>query len=248
MADKVEITLNGRHGSIDPLAVADALSALDKMLRSFKGIDAPLLRLSDLKIGSAVMGVRADEYRVTTLNDGVEELRAGTGVVPQGWGTDSLRALLDLEKVGGKAGVKGVRMQIGNAVADIDRALAVNARALLDRSVKSLGAVRGRLYRYTNVPNRRTAGLREVNEQVAVDLVFPNRLATEIKALLDHEVEVWGVMHRDVEGVLSKVEVEGLEAAPVANEQLALDDVAGILGRDWTGGLGSVEWVRQQRG
>ncbi|OZF39934.1 hypothetical protein CH296_01110 [Rhodococcus sp. 14-2496-1d] len=246
-ADDVQITLNGQHGLIDPMAVADALSALDKIIRSFEGVEAPNLRLSDLHVSSAVMGVRADEGRVTTLHEGVEELRAGTGAIPPGWRSDSLRALIELEKVGAKAGVESVRMKIGDAVADIDRVLADNARALLEHSTKSLGAVRGVLYRYTNDSSRRSAGLREVNDQRAIALTFPARLAGDIKRLLDQEVEVWGVMHRDLEGELNKVDVEGLEAIPVVNAQIALDDVAGILGRDWTNGLGSVEWVRQQR-
>lgn len=247
MSREVEITLAGLPGAIDPMAVADAISALDKMLASIQSDEPAVLRLSDLRTGSAIMGVRSDQQRIDTLLDGVDRLAISDSAIPQGWATTTLRALLDLHKVSSRSGVDGVRVRIGDAVAAIDETLASNASALLDHSVTSLGSVRGMLYRYSNDKRGRSAGLREVHSGQVVQLTFPARLANEVKGLLDHEINVWGVVHRDVSGDIQKIEIEGLEAEPVTNEQPTLDEVAGILGRDWTNGLGSVEWVRQQR-
>lgn len=53
----------------------------------------------------------------------------------------------------------------------------------------------------------------------------------------DHKVKV----RRD------ELDRERREALEGYAPKVTLDDVAGILGPDWTGGLDSVEWVRRQR-
>ncbi len=70
-------------------------------------------------------------------------------------------------------GVDSITLRLGEAVSAIDRAIQQNAQSALEPSARSLGAVRGTLYRYTNdvSRNRRTAGLRNVHSGDTIDVM-----------------------------------------------------------------------------
>ncbi|MDJ0491447.1 hypothetical protein QNA24_34265 [Rhodococcus qingshengii] len=244
--DEVLVKLQGKHGEIDPLAVADAITALDKIMRNIDGEGEPELTLSNLKIGSAQYGVKTDSRRVERLSTGIQSLTY-SAMMPDGWNSASMAGLVELEKVNQRRGVTAIQVDIDGAVCAIDEVIADNASLGLQYFSVSLGSIRGQLFRYANDVSRRSAGLRDRNTGKAVDLKFPERLAQEIKAHLDQQVTAWGEVYRSQDGTIAKIKLEGIEAIPGSQEQLTLDEVAGILGRDWTGGLDPVDWVRHQR-
>ncbi len=244
--DEVLVKLQGKHGEIDPLAVADAITALDKIMRNIDGEGEPELTLSHLKIGSAQYGFKSDTRRVERLSAGIQ-LLGQAPLLPDGWNSASMAGLVELEKVTQRRGVRAIQVDIDGAVCAIDEIIADNASLGLEDVSVSLGSVRGQLFRYANDVSRRSAGLRDRNTGKAVDLRFPERLAQEVKANLDQQVTAWGEVYRSQDGTIAKIKLEGIEAVPGSQEQLTLDEVAGILGRDWTGGLDPVDWVRHQR-
>ncbi|MER7078151.1 MULTISPECIES: hypothetical protein [Bacteria] len=78
-----------------------------------------------------------------------------------------------------------------------------------------------------------------------------DNLVPTLKACCDGLVDA-GVVADDTPELMTKHMPEivlGQRAALVliVARPISLDDIAGILGPDWTGGLDPVEWVRQQR-
>lgn len=248
---QIMVSLEGADGAIDPLALADAIQALDKIVRSLVGESEAVLVLSDLRIGSAHLGVRTDTRRAKLLTEGLGAIRRGS-VLPNGWNLDTLDGLVELQHVQSRRGVEDILIEIGNSIERIDRELVglVESTLLLQTSGAgsvSLGSVRGTLYRYTNDSSRRTGALRDYRTGRAIEIRFPAHMAQTLKSLLDHEVEAWGELHRDKYDRITRLKLEGMEAIPGPHPHATLDEVAGILGRDWTAGMDPADWVRHQR-
>lgn len=252
MSDQeITVSLEGTDGTIDPLALADAIQALDKIVRSLVGESEAVLVLSDLRIGSAHLGVRTDGHRAELLTEGLGALRNGVAL-PVGWNFDTLDGLVELQHVQSRRGVQDILIEIGNSIERIDRELVGLAESTLLLQTSgagsvSLGSVRGTLYRYTNDSSRRTAALRDYRTGQAIEIRFRAHMAQTLKLLLDHEVEAWGELHRDKYDRIIRLKLEGMEAIPGPHPQATLDEVAGILGRDWTSGMDPADWVRHQR-
>lgn len=248
MAGDGDITVDLEGEDLDPRAVADAITQVENLVQSLAVGGAARLVLTDLRGGSAHISMAVTGTSIGALHDGLEELRRSP-VLPSGWRRDSLQAVASLGGVAGLRGVDSISLRLGNAISLIDTAIHENAQSALEPSSRSLGAVRGTLYRYTNdAPrSRRTAGLRNVHTGDVIDLRFSAELAPKVRELLESEVEVWGEIARDATDKIVHLNVEGIEPVVQAEPTRAVDG-RGLLGPDWTGGIDPVEWVRTQRG
>jgi hypothetical protein len=65
---------------------------------------------------------------------------------------------------------------------------------------------------------------------------------------LDKDIEAWGELTRNIYDQVESITLRGLSALTPPETRVALDDVIGLFGPDWTDGLDSVEWIRRQRG
>lgn len=245
-ADEIQVKLEGPLGTIDPRAVAEAILALDKILRHVAGDGPPHLELTDLSVGSAKASIRSDPQRVKTVRGGIDSLTASP-VIPQGWGAESISGLVDLERVSARRGVDEVLLRTTKVVSKIDEELARHAEASIALSAPALGSVRGTLYRYNNNGGKRVAGMHDYRTGQSVEVLFPGHLVADVRSALDHEVEVWGEVRRDMNDRVRSITITGIETVQSSRAAVTLDDVAGIFGADWTGGLDPVEWVRRQR-
>jgi hypothetical protein len=248
MAGDGDITVDLEGEALDPRAVAEAITQVENLIQSLVPGGTATLTLTDLRGGSAHISMAVTGGSVDSLHEGLEVLRHSP-VLPPGWQRDSLLAVASLGNVAGLRGVERISLRLDQAVSAIDKMLVGNAQSALEPSSRSLGAVRGTLYRYTNdAPrSRRTAGLRNVHTGDTVDLRFSLDLAPLVREHLESEVEVWGEIARDATGKIVHLTVEGMEAVPVAHPTRGSDG-RGLLGSDWTGGIDPVEWVRSQRG
>ena len=170
--------------------------------------------------------------------------------LPDGWNRQSLQAIIGLRKVSTRRGVESINLRLGNAISAIDDVIEENAEKALAPSSLSLGAVRGRLYRYTNdtVRKRRSAGLRRTDTGEAIELRFAPDDAAKVRAHLERDVEVWGEITRDATGQVAQLVVEGIEPIDAPGQGASASEGRGLLGSDWAGGIDPAEWVRTMRG
>ena len=244
----ITLDLDGETG-IEPGAVADAIDAVEKLISSLSedGLSPPLI-LTEMALGSAHLTIRSlSPEPVDILRDGLRQLQV-SAVVPEGWRRRTLRALVDLGSVSTKRGVEGVRLTIDSLVERIDGVIQANAEKALAGEFRSLGSVRGVLYRYTNdvAKRRRSAGLRDAHTGDAVELLFDPKTADRMKAHLEMHVDVWGEVERDSDGRAIRVTVEQIAPGESVGPASA-EDGRGLLGPHWTGGVDPVDWVRGQR-
>lgn len=244
--DEIQVKLEGPHGAIDPRAVADAILALDKILRNVGVGQQPVLAITDLAVGSAQASIRSNEDHVATVRTGIESLTQGAGI-PTGWRPESVTGLVELEHVSARRGVREVILKTSRTVAKIDAELARNAEASIAPSQPALGSVRGRLYRYNNNEGKRSAGIRDYRDGHTIDVTFGPSLTSAVRSALDLEVEAWGEIRRDILDQVKSITITGLEVIESSRARVMLDDVAGIFGTEWPEGLDPVQWVRQQR-
>ncbi|WJR35274.1 hypothetical protein P3F83_07850 [Mycobacteroides immunogenum] len=243
MAGDDDITVDLEGEGIDPRAVADAILAVERLVKSLD--IEPHLTLTDLSTGSAHVSMSAGGQSLEALSGGLAQL-GGAAELPDGWVRDTVLAVLGMGKVTKLRGVDSMDVRIGTAIAHIDAAMQANAESVLEPKSRTLGSVRGVLYRYINDKNNRSAGLRNLNDGEVVTLHFDTDTAPLIKENLDTEVEVWGEIARDVTDRIIHVMVEGIEPIPVS-EPARASNGRGLLGEDWTNGIDPVEWVRMQR-
>lgn len=243
MAGNDDITVDLEGEGIDPRAVADAIVAMEKLVKSLN-IESHLT-LTDLSTGSAHVSASTGGQSLDALSGGLEQL-SGSAELPPGWGRDTVLAVLGMGKVAKLRGIRSVNVRIGTAIAHIDAVMQANAESVLEPKSRTLGSVRGVLYRYINDRNNRSAGLRNLNDGEVVTLHFGSDIVPLIKEHLDAEVEVWGEIARDVTDKIIQVTVEGIEPIPVSDPSQASNG-RGLLGDDWTNGIDPVEWVRMQR-
>ncbi|MCQ4360621.1 hypothetical protein KQR54_05580 [Mycobacterium gordonae] len=248
MAGDGEITVDLEGEALDPRAIADAITQVENLVQSLSTGGTARLVLTDLRGGSAHISMSVTGASIDSLHDGLEVLRQ-SAVVPPGWRRDSLQAVANLGNVTTQRGVDSLILRIGEAISAIDRTLQQNAEKALEPSSRSLGAVRGTLYRYTNdAPrSRRSAGLRNVHTGDSIELRFSAEVAPLVREQLESEVEVWGEIGRDATGKIVHLVVEGIQAVATSHPTRA-GDGRGLLGQDWTGGVDPVDWVRSQRG
>lgn len=248
MAGDDDITVDLEGKALDPRAVADAITQVENLVTSLDADNQATLTLTAIRGGSAHITMAVVGTSLDTLANGLEALRTDP-VLPSGWARDSLLAVSGLGKVTNIRGVDTISLRIANTVSMIDSALQRNAEKALEPSSRSLGSIRGNLYRYTNdiAKNRRSAGLRNVATRESVELRFSAEVAPTVREHLEKEVEVWGEVARDSTGKIVYITIDGITPIEYTPTTTASDG-RGLLGSDWTGGIDPVEWVRTQRG
>ena len=244
------IDLEGAR-DLDPRALADAIIAIEHIVRSFDHDmrhERSELGLQELWFGSAHVAISAPSDDVDMLQKGLDELLQHP-VIPQGWSRKGVEALVELGKVSNKRGVELVALSTHGLVARIDDVIQANAEQALAPASTALGSVRGILYRYTNdgATSRRSAALRDYRTEEVVGVTFPADLAGQFKQSLDAEVEVWGEVARDQDGRLIRIRADGIEILNHAVRERGADSVMGLFGPEWTDGIDPAEWVRTQR-
>ena len=245
---------------IDPQALVDGLDALVKLANSVEGDEQrlPDWEISELSLGSVKCSVRPATGRETVGNrrmrvvwDGAQQLRTTAGI-PTGWTEHAVRAFLDLTKVTRRRGVEGAALTAREGeLLVLDDRIRQHAERSLQSASEVLTTVRGVIVRYVNDGARREVGIREAPSGSSLRVTFPPAMDHDFKVALleDSLISVRGVLKRNSEGQKVSLAAEVLTVIPGAvRKSLKARDVAGVLGKDWTGDLSSVEWVRSQRG
>lgn len=247
-ADEVRLDIKGQHGQIDPRAVADGINSLVGLLEHLQlplGEPRPELHLSDLKIGSARIDIRASVSAVTIASDGMLALTDGPGM-PEGWTPEALRYMVKLGEVRRRAGVEDILVSLDAVSRTIDKVLIENAQESLAPWPASLGSVQGRLFRYND--DKREAGIVDEVTGEKVKVTVPAEYADMVVAEMLKDVCVWGEIHHTPTGRIDRIIAEGIERLPDPAPPAPISELADILGSDFTGGVDAVEWVRRQRG
>lgn len=241
-----EVTIDLGGQGLDPRAVSEAITHVEALIENLVD-SAAILTLTDLRGGSAHVGLAVDGKSVNLLHERIEELRTDA-TADNGMNRAGLKALIGLSRVSRRRGVDTIALRIGQAISKIDEGLRENAELALSATSVSLGGARGTIYRYINDPakHRRRAGLRRSDSAQSVELRFPPERSQDVRANLEKEVEVWGEIARDAVGEMLYIAVEGIEPLGVATTARAADG-RGLLGGRWTDGLDPVDWVRMQR-
>lgn len=244
---EIELKIEGQLGEMDLRALSDAVGHLDKLLKILGDTeDQSQVHLTDLRASSAITKAQTSDARTESLTAGIDHLRENT-TTPQGWSDRALDELISVQRVSRRKGVRGLLLGANSALHEIDEALASNAEKAKASTVESLGSVAGLLFRY-NSKKTPEAGLMEERTQNTVVLNFSNNLTNKILNLMDQNVTVRGRLRRDPRSnaVLS-VKVRDIEAKAARPMGISVQSGVGLLGKDWTDGLSSEEWVRGLR-
>jgi hypothetical protein len=266
--DDVDMEQLGLHlagpptDGIDPRAVADGLAGLVKLANAVEGEEEdrppPNWVICDLSIGSVKCSVKpaigqevAGNQRLRVVWQGAQQLRASVGI-PIGWTEQAVQVFLELTKLTRFQGVKGAALTTGKSESIIlDDAVRQHAERSLQGVAESLATVRGTIVRYFNDGGRREVGIREAPSRRSLRILFSPNMDHDLKvALLDDlPISVRGVLKRNSEGQKLALVAEHLTVLPAsAQPPSQVRDMLGVLGKDWTGDLDSVEWARSQRG
>lgn len=127
--------------------------------------------------------------------------------------------------------------------------LMANVSRLLVRSARrSFGHVRGRVDKIILQPTHRTLGLVDCVTQNRVDAKFGTELDPVVQQIqMGMEVDIRGFA-RVSDGVLLSMEAEEIEITPARHHALVTaENLEGTIGMDFTGGLGSVDFVSALR-
>jgi len=259
--EKLRLHLEAPEHGIDARALREGIDKLLILINSVTDAgDEPApdrWLLADLSLGSvdcAVMPPPSLEargrVRLNTVWAGLEHLTQLSGI-PAGWSEQTVRALVGLVDLRKFEGVDGGYLgRNGDQRIQLDTRLRENAENSLGVAHESLGEVQGEIVRYVNDGKNREVGVRDISAGRPIKVSFPNHLDDKIlKALRSHStVTIWGTLRRNSQGQKISLSAEGLNILEIPRPPETVETMAGALGRDWTGGLSSVDWVRIQRG
>lgn len=244
---EIELKIDGQLGSMDLRALSDAIDHLDKLLRALgDSEDSSVVHLTDLSVGSAITKAQTSDQRTDSLTRGIDHLRS-EATAPSGWSDHALDELLALHKASRRQGVTGVLLGATSSLRAIDDVLAANAESAKAATRESLGSVTGLLFRYNN-RNSPEAGLADERTKSTVVLKFGNDLTSKVLSLMDQTVVVRGRLRRDSRtNAVRSVKVRDIEVKATPRPRTSVESGIGLLGRDWTDGMSSEEWVRRMR-
>lgn len=259
--EQIGLHLDGHPAAgIDPHALVDGLAGLVKLANAVEGNEdrPPDWVMSELSLGSVKCAVRpapgqetAGDRRMRLVWRGAQQLRTGAGI-PTGWTEHAVRAFLDLAKLTRCSGVDSAALTASKDESlTLDESVKLHAERSLQSTSEVLTTVRGTIVRYLNDGARREVGIRELPSGRPLRVIFPLAMAHDLKvALLDDlPISVRGVLKKNGEGQRLSLTAEGLTVLPGTKQPtFRVRDMSGTLGKDWTSGLNSVDWVRSQRG
>lgn len=243
--DSLTLTVEG--SSLDPLALADSIVSITRMINSLTQEKAPDLEIGELRSGSAILGVKGPDREMSILNEGLGSLK-GSNDIPDGWTTTTLDSLINFRGTLRRRGVEGVTVSIGDTKSALDEKLLLNAERAKENMPLSLGSIRGRLYRYSNPSNRpATASIEDRRSRDAISVEIPADEADAAANLIEKEVRVWGIVTREpISHRIVSIRLRGIEPSrghsgrPISSYRGAID----VAGEDR---FDSVEAVRRLR-
>lgn len=231
-AGRVRLTLAGSLGEITARGLQDALTHLMVLVRDAGkviGATAGEWTISRLELGSVLLEVEnpAALGVPTVLDRGLAELTE-RAARPAGWTLSMLKATRGLGHLAGRYGIHQVRIETAAAERTIGGAIAANADSALTAKHQALGSVRGHLDKWSSRGGRRDLGMvLATGEPLAV--TYPDTLEPTVLALLNREVEAWGMIERNAAEQPIRLRLEGIEAAAPRGRVVPVHEVAGLF-------------------
>ncbi|MFM9272821.1 hypothetical protein [Pseudarthrobacter sp. NKDBFgelt] len=248
--NEVRLKILGAPNSIDVRALHRSLGGLIDLLHG--ATDSHWL-IADMKVSSALVEVRPDEdldWRAVfaEITEGLRHLETISST-PASWGDAMLEAVVQAGGLSKFAGVEGVELTVGAAGEPIrlDGEIVANASRALKAPNKSLGSVAGKIDRYLSRSGRKNFGLVDESTGKSVKVTFSSHMEARVVEAIGKQVLAWGELRRDHTGRKVSLSLEDFETVETVSRPVSVDEIAGLLGTDWTNGIGSVEWVRKQR-
>lgn len=229
-SSSVLLTLDGAPGEITMQGLQTALRDLHTLVRDAAQVvnaDVGEWAITRLELGSvlveldnpAAVGVPA------LLGGGLAELEE-RAARPDRWTMPMLKAGRSLGRLSGRFGVRQVRLKAGLREWAMDGAIATNANSALTAKSQALGAVRGRLDKWSRRRRPELGMTLDTGEPLVV--AYSDELEQTVRALLDRDVEAWGMVERNGAGQRIRLRMEGLEAAQPRGRVVPLHEVSGI--------------------
>lgn len=247
--NEVRLKILGAPNSIDVRALHRSLGGLIDLLH---GATESHWLISDLKVSSALVEVRPDEdldwHAVfAEITDGLRHLET-TSSTPADWGDSMLEAVVQAGGLSKFAGVEGVELTVGaGEPIRLDGEVVANASRALKAPNKSLGSVAGKIDRYLSRSGKKNFGLVDESTGKSVKVSFSAQMEARVLEAIGKQVLAWGELRRDHSGRKVSLSLEDFEIVQTTQRPVSVDELAGLLGAEWTNGLSSVEWVRKQR-
>lgn len=241
--------LDCAQDAVTPKALNQAVSAFTKMLAEADASDWRISRLELHSIELAAKPVVVDEavQRSFDALDTFARLAARGDVRREEVSrfSGSFSALSDLAKETGA----DIIVSSQKAEGTFTPAVLTNINRLLIRSARrSFGHVRGIVDKVILQPTHRTLGLVDRITQSRVDVRFGPSLDSVVKRIqIGMEVDAKGFVRAD-DGELLSVEAQELEIVNAERRPLTTaEDLEGLIGLDFTGGLNSVDFISALR-
>lgn len=237
----------------DHLDVALLRRAVDSFVELLRASGRGTWIVSDLGLASITTAARPAQdndidvdVEFARIVKGLSDL-AQAPVAPTGWTDEMLAGVAALGDVTEASGVEGVELTFGQRRPFlVDANTCRNARRALENGPVAIGAVTGRVDRFYSRGNRHELGLVDEATNDTVTMRYASAMEQDVRSLIGQRVTAWGLIRRTPGGKKREMRMEDYHIAAPRSD-LRVDDVVGILGKDWTGGVSSVDWVRGQR-
>ncbi|MCI2186343.1 hypothetical protein [Bifidobacterium tibiigranuli] len=245
--------LDCAQDAVTPKALNQAVSAFTKMLAEADASDWRISRLELHSIELAAKPVVVDEAVQRSFDALDTFARLAARLAARGdvrreevsRFSGSFSALSDLAKETGA----DIIVSSQKAEGTFTPAVLTNINRLLIRSARrSFGHVRGIVDKVILQPTHRTLGLVDRITQSRVDVRFGPSLDSVVKRIqIGMEVDAKGFVRAD-DGELLSVEAQELEIVNAERRPLTTaEDLEGLIGLDFTGGLNSVDFISALR-
>lgn len=249
--EDIKLKILGAPSSIDARALHRSLGGLLDLL---SGATSAHWVIADLKVGSAEVDLKPAADAELNVDEVFREIVAGLvhleheSSTPADWGDAMMEALVDIGSVTKFPGVEGVEISCGgHGIVRLDSEVVKNAARALSTPHRSLGSVKGTIDRYISRSGRKNFGLLDESTGKSVKVTFPSNMESRVVESIGKEVLAWGELRRDQRGRKVSLRLDDFELVERSEGPVSTQQIVGILGVDWTGGLGSVNWVRGQR-
>ncbi len=242
MNNPIEVTLHGERGQIAADAVQETLAQLLVLVKEggkVTGTTSGVWVVDRLELGSAVMAISNPVAPgvVTLIDSGIAALRE-VAELPQMWNLKMVTAVRKMARLSGQRGVESVSLKAHDVEQELDARVALQAETALTTKEESLGSVRGRLDTWSSRRGTQQVGM-TLDDGGLLQVRYTNDRASEIMALLDREVEAWGLVERNSAGQRLRLKLEGLAVAPPKPRIVPVHEVSGIYADLWPGATAS---------
>jgi hypothetical protein len=250
----IRISIQGDPENMD---AAEALRVLRQMLTIVTaGAPTKRWRTVDLTVGSLILEAAPSTDDETIAQNSVQHANHRMDLInalTEGRPEASALSREDIgrivrvgKKIGAATGITGVSLSVDTQVkAQVTTATITHGEAITEGQYESYGSVSGTLDLISSRGEKHIEISTEDDGPVRCDV--PGSLWSLALTLMDQQVDVEGVLMRNAYGQRTRISAMKLKASDPTRLPIPVDELVGILGSDWTGGMDSVEWVRQQR-